>query len=66
MDVRGDGYAPSSGAAALYIEELEHARNRGAKMYAEIRGYSSIVDGTAEIDTLNTQPIIENIQRVLD
>jgi 3-oxoacyl-[acyl-carrier-protein] synthase II len=41
FDHRHDGSAISEGGGALVVEELEHARRRGAPIYAEVRGYGS-------------------------
>lgn len=46
FDRNRDGLVIGEGAGTLILEEYEHAKNRGAKIYAEIVGFATNTDGT--------------------
>jgi len=67
FDVDRDGFVMSEGAATYILESLEHARGRGARIYAEVIGYAANSDGYHVIAP-NPDPIgpIKAIRYALD
>lgn len=45
FDVDRDGFVISGGGGIVVLEDLEHAKARGAKIYAEVTGYAATSDG---------------------
>ncbi|MGJ8563918.1 MAG: beta-ketoacyl-ACP synthase I [Alphaproteobacteria bacterium] len=45
FDVSRDGFVIAGGAGMVVLEEYEHAKARGAKIYAEVTGYAATSDG---------------------
>jgi 3-oxoacyl-[acyl-carrier-protein] synthase II len=45
FDATRDGFVLGEGAGSLFLEDLELAKGRGAKIYAEVVGYGSAADG---------------------
>ena len=46
FDANRDGLVPSGGAASLILEDLEHAKKRGATIYGEVVGYGFSSNGS--------------------
>lgn len=61
-----DGLVPSGGAAALVVEEYEHAKARGAEILAEIVGYGFSSNGTPVISQPDSNGCVKAMRRALD
>lgn len=51
FDLNRDGFVLGEGSGMLILEELEHARRRGAKIYAELAGYGTTADAFRMTDS---------------
>src|SRR5882757_7437646 len=51
FDARRDGFVLGEGSGMLILEELEHAKTRGAAIYAELTGYGSTADAFRVTDS---------------
>lgn len=61
-----DGLVPSGGAAALVLEDYDHAVARGAKILAEVVGYGFSSNGTSVISQPSDEGCVRAMQRALD
>ena len=61
-----DGLVPSGGAAALVLEDYDHAVARGANILAEVVGYGFSSNGTAVISQPSDEGCLRAMQRAMD
>lgn len=66
FDVSRDGFVPSGGAAALIIEEYEHAIARGATILAELAGYGFSSNGIENISQSSSDAEYIAMKRALE
>jgi len=64
-DQAREGFVPSHGAAVLVVEELEHAKRRGAHIYAELLGVATASDGS-HLPAPSVEGQVRTMRRLLD
>ena len=65
FDVNRNGLILGEGAGTLVLEEYEHAKARGAKIYAEVKGYATTCDGN-HLTTPSREGMRSVVQLALD
>jgi 3-oxoacyl-[acyl-carrier-protein] synthase-1 len=65
FDADRDGLVPGGGAACLVVEELEHARRRGARVHAMIRGYGFSTGAGAHLSEPSMEGAAAAMRRAL-
>ncbi|MBS41508.1 MAG: beta-ketoacyl-[acyl-carrier-protein] synthase I [Rhodospirillales bacterium] len=72
FDSDRDGFVIAGGGGVLVLEELEHARSRGAKIYGEVAGYGATSDGYDMVQPSGEGAVrcmnmaLENVDRPVD
>jgi len=71
-DANRDGFVISGGAGIVVLEELEHARARGARIHAELVGYGATSDGADMVQPSGEGAVrcmrmaLQNVSRPID
>ena len=66
FDADCDGLVPSGGGACLVLENLDHARKRGATIYGIIQGYGFSSNGTPNLSKPEAKGAVRAMQMALD
>ncbi|MFP6584556.1 MAG: beta-ketoacyl-[acyl-carrier-protein] synthase family protein [Candidatus Hydrogenedentota bacterium] len=66
FDVDCDGLVPSGGGACLILEDLEYARQRGARVYGIVRGYGFSTNGTPYLSRPDANGAARAMRMALD